>query len=117
MTRSPKTVSIRHLHTAVKTALEAARKEHRDLALQVPVASPGLSIYYRPPFICGFPPFPWVESQLAGIAQFTNTFVANLASNRQISAIAPDGKFEAALQTSGDKISSGFTPGDVSFTE
>ena len=117
--RSAKTVSIRHLDSAVKAALAAAKKAHPDVvveALSVGPADP-LPIYYRYPFICGLPPFPWVVAQTEGLVEFNNTFVANLAQNRQIAEIAANGTFEAAVQASGNSIALGFTPADVSLTE
>jgi hypothetical protein len=121
MTRSAKTVSIRHLHAAVKTALEAAKRAHPDLRLEAvapaPSASISLPIYLRFPWIAGIPPFPWPEGDLQNITAFTKTFVANLASDKQISSVAADGKFEPTIYASGGTISIGFVPADVSFTE
>jgi hypothetical protein len=119
MARSAKTVSIRHLHAAVKTALEAAKKKHPDFKID-PATPPSvgltLPLYYRYPWICGLP-VPWPEYDLQNLAEFNNTFVANLANNQQISALAVDGKFEPALHVSQGNTAIGFTPGDVSFTE
>jgi hypothetical protein len=119
MTRSPKTVSIRHLHAAVKTALESAKKEHPGIKIDL-LAAPGtagtLPIYIRPPWICGFP-IPWPEYELQEVAAFNKSFVANLAGNKQISALGVDGVFEPALYISGGNVTIGFAPADVSVTE
>jgi hypothetical protein len=120
MARSAKTVSVRHLHAAIKTALEAAKKKHPDFKFEPgdgPSGPGTIPIYYRFPWICGYPPDPWINVNLQNLAEFNQTFVANLASNPQISALGVDGKFDAALYVSGDKVAVGFTPGDVSFTE
>jgi hypothetical protein len=119
MARSAKTVSIRHLHAAVKTALEAAKRQHPDFKID-PVAASGtviLPIYVRFPWICGLPPFPWPESELQNITAFTDSFVANLASNEHISSAALDGKFERTVYASGGTVSIGFVPADFSLTE
>jgi hypothetical protein len=119
MARSPKTVSIRHLHAAVKAALEAAKKKHPEFKIDPATPAGGLTtlpLYYRYPWICGLP-VPWPEYDLQNLATFTNTFVANLASNQQISALAVDGKFEPTLHVSPGDTAIGFTPGPVSFTE
>jgi hypothetical protein len=121
MTRSPKTVSIRHLHAAVKTALEAAKTAHSEVAFE-PGDTTGttgvlLPIYYRFPYICGFPPFPWPEANLGSIAQLNNAFVAALAQDKTISPVAAGGNFEPVVYASGGTVSIGFAPADVSFTE
>ena len=121
MSCSPKTVSARHLHAAVKKALEAARKAHPDVANEpgdptgTGVAT--LALYYRYPFICGLPPFPWIEENLGTIAEFNNTFVANLAQDKTISAVAAGGNFQPAVYASGGAVSIGFVPAHVSLGE
>lgn len=120
MSRSAKTVSLHHLHAAVKTALEAAKKKHSDLKLESLTDSGSavpLSIYYRYPWICGLPAVTLRESELDNLAAFNNSFVSHLAKNPDISAVAADGKFTPALQVSGGNVAIGFTPADVSFTE
>jgi hypothetical protein len=120
MARSAKTISIRHLHSAVKTALEAAKTKHPEFKLESlgDSGSSGiLPIYYRFPWICGLPPFPWPDPEIGNITNFAKTFTDTLASNRQITAAGVDGKFEPVVQVSGGNVAVGFTPGDVSFTE
>ena len=54
MARSSKTVSIRHLHAEVKTALEAAKKKHPAVRIESFDDSGGvvtLPIYFRYPWI------------------------------------------------------------------
>jgi hypothetical protein len=117
MARTAKTVSISQLQAAVKTALEAAKKEHPDLKLDAVTitGSPDpLPIYYRFPWICGIPPFPWPEYELQNLAALNARFVANLAANPSISAVAADGAFISTIQFSGGTASIGFAPADVS---
>jgi hypothetical protein len=121
MTRSAKTVSIRQLHDAVKTALEAAKREHPHFKIGAVATSDDpviqLPLYIRFPWICGIPPFPWNEGDLDGITAFTDSFVANLSSNERISGVALDGRFEPTVYVSGGTASIGFVPADVSLTE
>jgi hypothetical protein len=120
MARSAKTVSIRHLHAAVKTALEAAKKKHPAVRIESLDDSGGvvtLPIYFRYPWICGLPPAPWPEAELGNLAEFNQTFVNGLASDRQIAALGVDGKFEPAIQFAGGKVAVGFVPGDALITE
>jgi hypothetical protein len=121
MARSAKTVSIRHLHTAVKHALEEAKKQNPEVKIPEALANSGdtftLPIYFRYPYICGIPPFPWVEHELGNLGQFTNTFANSLASDRQISSVAADGKFQPTIVSSGGNVAIGFAPSDISFTE
>jgi hypothetical protein len=121
MTRSPKTVSIRHLRTAVNAALEAAKTAHPDVAFEPgdTTSSTGvlLPIYYRYPYFCGLPPSPWPEIDLGNIAEFNNVFVATLAQDKTISPVAAGGSFEPVVYASGGTVSIGFAPADVSFTE
>jgi hypothetical protein len=119
MTRSPRTVSIRHLQAAVKTALEATKKKHHDLkvdAVSTLSSSDNLPILYRFPWICGIP-VPWPEYDLKNLATFNDTFVANLASDPQISPLGVEGKFDPALYISGGTATIGFVPSNVSLTE
>jgi len=119
MTQSAKTVSIRHLHAAVKTALEAAMKAHPDFAT---AASPSLDtsvplpIIIRIPWICGLP-VPWPLADLQKVAAFTDTLVASLASDQQIAALAAEGKFERTVYVSGSTVDIGFKPADARFTQ
>jgi hypothetical protein len=120
MTRSAKTVSIRHLHVAVKTALEAAKKAHPELKFEAAASLSApfpLPIYLRFPWINGLPPFPWPEGDLQSLKDFTDTLVANLSADKQISPAAPEGKFETALYVSGGIATIGFVPADVPITE
>jgi hypothetical protein len=120
MAHSAKTVSIRHLHAAVKTALAAARKEHSNLKFDAATPLSGgavLPIYVRFPWICGLPAFPWPEGELGDLAAFNVTFVNSLAGNKDISALAAEGKFEPTLYVSGGNAAIGFRPADVSLTE
>jgi len=120
MPRSAKTVSIRQLQAAVKTALEAAQKEHPGLKIDL-AATEGvtvsLPVYVRFPSIAGLPPFPGPERDLQGLVAFNDAFVASLAGNKDISALGIDGKFEPAIYLSRGKITLGFVPADVSLTQ
>jgi hypothetical protein len=121
MARSAKTVSIRHLHTAVKHALEEAKKQNPEVTIPKALGDSGetfvLPIYFRYPYICGIPPFPWLGNDFGKLEPFTNTFVNSLASDRQISAAGVDGKFQPTILSSEGNVAIGFAPGDVSFTE
>jgi hypothetical protein len=120
MTQTPKTVSIRHLQTAVKSALEASKKKHSELKIDPAPVSGGSStepVYLRYPWICGLPPFPWPESRLQEVAAFNKTFVAALASDKSISMMAPNGNFEPTLYASGGNVTIGFVPSEASLTE
>jgi hypothetical protein len=118
MTRSAKTVSIRHLQAAVKTALDAAKKAHPDIdPVATTSASGPVPILYLYPYICGLPPSPWPLANLGSIAEFNNVFVANLAKEPAISAVAPNGTFEPTVSYSAGKVSIGFVPDNVSLTE
>jgi hypothetical protein len=120
MTLTAKTVSIRDLQAAVKTALSAAKRAHPAVRIETGAtldSSIELPIYLRFPWICGLPPFPWTDGDLQTITAFTDTFIANLADNEQISAIAADGRFEPTVYVSGGSVSIGFLPANVSITE
>jgi hypothetical protein len=117
MARHAKTVSITQLQAAVKTALEAAKKEHPQLkldAVTISGSSDPLPIYYRFPWICGIPPFPWPEGELQNLVALNTKFVANLAANSSIAAVAAEGGFKPTIQLSGGTASIGFAPADVS---
>jgi hypothetical protein len=117
MARTAKTVSIGQLQAAVKTALEAAKKQHPHLKLDAVTLSGSpepLPILYRYPWFCGYPPFPWPEGELNELAALNDKFVSHLAANQSISAIAAEGGFKSALQISGGTASIGFVPADVS---
>jgi hypothetical protein len=117
MARSAKTVSIRHLHSAVKSALEAAKKQHPNFKLDPATPSPGLPIAYRPGWICGYPIFLPAEVNLKQIDEFNNTFVGHLASNPQLSALGVDGKFEPAVYVTGGQGTIGFVSADAALVE
>jgi hypothetical protein len=115
MPRTAKTVSIRHLHAAVKTALEAARNKHPEFKIDPATPSNSLPIIIHPPWICGLP-VPW-PVDINNVVEFNNTFVAQLSKNTQISALAVDEKFEPAVYLSAGKASIGFVPSDAAVTE
>ncbi len=110
MNRSPKTISISHLQSAVAKALEAVREKHPDLKLESPHALPALSIFYRPPLICGFPA-PWPDREInSAVLEANQTFVSHLAANKDLASLAVDGKFEPAVYAAGGQIAFGFVP-------
>jgi hypothetical protein len=117
MARSSKTVSIRHLHAAVKSALETTKKDHPSMKFETGAPVGVLPIYIRYPWICGIPPFPFREAELPAIAAATKDFATALASDKQIAALGLDGKFEPALHVTGSSVAIGIVPADVSFTE
>jgi hypothetical protein len=121
MARDAKNLSIRHLHAAVKAALQAAQTKHPGAkigSIDPTDPTPTIPITYRPHWILGLPPFPWRE--LGGIEQgiqFGETFSRNLASNPALAPLAIDGKLESTAIISGDSISIGVVGGNVSLTE
>jgi hypothetical protein len=117
MAQSPKTISIRHLHAAVKAAIEATAKDHPSLKTKPLVAGPILPIYIRFPWIAGIPPFPFEEAELAALGAATKRFAAALATDQHISALGLNGKFEPAMHVTGNSVSIGVVPADVSLTE
>jgi hypothetical protein len=120
MTRSAKTVSIRHLHAAVRTALETAKRAHPDLKLEAVTTIDGsspLPIYVRFPWFCGLPPGPWPEGGLQDITAFADTFVASLAKDERIASAAPDGNFERSVQIADGNVCVGFVPSDFWLVE
>jgi hypothetical protein len=113
----PKTISIRHLHVAVKAALEATTREHPALKANPVVGGATLPIYIRYPWIAGIPPFPFVDAELAALGAATQKFAAALGNDKSISALGLNGKFEAAMHVTGNTVSIGVVPADVSLTE
>jgi len=99
--------------------LKRPKKKHPEFkadAVDSTGSSDSLSLYYRYPWICGLPV--WTPGYpVKELVAFNDTFVTNLASNPQISALAVDGKFEPAVYISPGNSAMGFAPGDVSFTE
>jgi hypothetical protein len=113
-----KTVSLRQLQAAVTKALDAAKREHPEFktdAITLSASPDQLPVLYRYPWFCGYPPFPWVIDGLGELGPLTEKFVANLNADPSVSAVAADGKFQAAIQYSGGTASIGFVPADVSF--
>lgn len=118
MSQRPKSVSVRHLHAAVKTALEATRKQHPQTHLAQPEALPALTLVYRPWLICGIPvPWPWEELGQPETVEFVKTFTSQLAGNPQIAEMGVEGKFQPAVYVSGNQASVGFVPGEANISE
>jgi hypothetical protein len=121
MARPVKTVSIRQLQAAVKSALEAAKKAHPNVRIDPPDPSSGgqvlLPVSIRFPWFCGLPPFPWPEVDLGNLAALREKFNSQLQANPQISAAALDGKFQSVVTQTGGLASIGFVPSDFAVTE
>jgi hypothetical protein len=118
MQNSAKTVSIRNLHVAVKSALETAKKKYPAIKIEPGDGggtSNALPLYIRYPWICGYPIY--LEAELQAILEFNKTFVSSLASNPAIAALGVDGKFEPAFYVAGNKAVLGFVPSNISVTE
>jgi hypothetical protein len=116
MTRTAKTVSVSQLQAAVKSALEAARKEHPQVMIDAATPPGGPDIFYRPPLICGFMR-PWPEIEYGQLTAYNKSFVSHLASDPKIAALGVDGKFEPAVYLIGGNAALGFVPNEVSITE
>jgi hypothetical protein len=110
MSHTANTVSIRELQTAVKGALESAKKKHHNLKFDAVLdTSAPLPMLVRFPWICGYP-VPWPIDDLGGLNEFNETFVGVLAGNPAISALGVEGKFAPALYITGGKAAIGFVP-------
>jgi hypothetical protein len=110
-----KKVSVRELQSAVKSALEAAKKDHPQVKLEsAGVSTDQLPIYLRYPWFCGLPPFPWIDADVAALAAFNARFNANLAASPVISEAAAGGKLQPVLEYSAGSASIGFVPDDIS---
>jgi hypothetical protein len=121
MARPVKTVSIRQLQAAVKSALEAAKKAHPNVRIDPPDPSSSgqvlLPVSIRFPWFCGLPPFPWPEGELQNLAALSEKFNSQLQADPQIAAAALDGKFQPVVTQTGGLASIGFVPSDFAVTE
>jgi hypothetical protein len=118
MSSHAKSVSVRHLQAAVKTALDAARKDHPGFRLAPAIAAEQVELIYRPWVICGLPiPWPWEELGNPETVQFVTAFTRNLASDSEVAALGMGGKFEPAVYLAGEQASIGFVPGNAPIRE
>ena len=115
MSRSPKSISIRQLQAAVKTALEATRQAHPETHFEVAEAVDSLPVIYWPWWICGLP-LPWPLDDLNQIVQLNETFTKSLATNPTVASLSVEGQFIPAVIVTSGKISVGFAPGEVTLT-
>jgi len=121
MAHEAKTLSVRNLHAAVKTALQATKKQYPDAkfgAIDPTDPTARIPLIYRPYFIIGYPPCPYRE--FGGVEQAVKVgeaFSRNLASNPALAPLAIEGKLEPTTIISGDSISFGVVGGGVSINE
>jgi|SRR5579863_1078612 len=121
MAHEAKTLSVRNLHAAVKTALQATKKQYPNAkfgAIDPADPTPRIPIIYRPYWIIGLPPCPFRE--LGGIEQGVKvgeTFSRNLASDPALAPLAINGKLESTMIISGDSISFGVVGGGIPLSE
>ncbi len=118
MTRKPKSISIRQLQSAVKTALETAKKEHPEFVIDPPDPTGNIPIIFRPGWILGIPvPWPLRPTEASQAVEFSAAFSRSLASTPQIADLGVDGKAEPALYVAGDKGTIGVAAGDFTVTQ
>jgi hypothetical protein len=119
MPEQPKTVSIKQLQTAVKAALEEAKRKHPSVRIQAYEAtiSAPLPLYYRYPYIFGLPPDPWWLGNLAIANDFAQSFASSLATNPNIKAAGLNGEINPVVISTATGAAIGFAPSDSSLTE